>query len=69
MSRRALQLMTFLCVLALALPALTYGARRGKAYKIGDRVANFTFKDASGKSVSLNQFKDKIVVLNFFATW
>jgi len=30
---------------------------------------NFTLKDASGKSVSLADYKGKVVLLNFWATW
>jgi peroxiredoxin len=30
---------------------------------------NFTLKDINGKSVSLSDYKGKVVVLNFWATW
>lgn len=30
---------------------------------------NFTLKDVTGKEVSLSDFKGKVVVLNFWATW
>lgn len=30
---------------------------------------NFTLKDANGKSVSLADYKGKVVLLNFWATW
>jgi cytochrome c biogenesis protein CcmG/thiol:disulfide interchange protein DsbE len=30
---------------------------------------NFTLKDANGKPVSLSDFKGKVVLLNFWATW
>lgn len=30
---------------------------------------NFTVKDADGKSVNLADFKGKVVMMNFFATW
>lgn len=30
---------------------------------------NFTLKDINGKSVSLSDFRGKVVVLNFWATW
>ena len=29
----------------------------------------FSFKDADGKKVSLSQFKGKVIVLDFWATW
>src|SRR5262245_34266831 len=30
---------------------------------------NFTLKDVGGKDVTLSEFKNKVVVLNFWATW
>jgi len=30
---------------------------------------NFTFKDINGKKVSLSQFKGKVIILDFWATW
>lgn len=35
----------------------------------GPANMNFTLKDVTGKDVSLSDFKGKIVVLNFWATW
>jgi peroxiredoxin len=32
-------------------------------------AANFTLKDADGNSYTLSDYKGKVVVLNFFATW
>ena len=34
-----------------------------------DTVANFTFTDMKGDEYSLQQFKGKIVLLNFWASW
>ncbi len=43
----------------------------GAAYAIdtGAKVHNFTLADMDGKSVSLSDFKGKVVILNFWATW
>ena len=30
---------------------------------------NFSFKDIDGKKVSLSQFKGKVIILDFWATW
>jgi peroxiredoxin len=38
-------------------------------YAVGDTVTDFTLNDVNGNSVSLFQFKGKVVVLNFFASW
>ena len=59
-------------LLALSLPAFTTPGPRdaGKAaYKVGDKVADFALKDEHGKTVKLSQYKGKVIVLNFFATW
>lgn len=57
-----------LLVLLLALAAHKTEAR-GKTYQVGDKIADFTFKNEQGQPVSLSQFKGKIVVLNFYASW
>lgn len=68
MNRSRLGAVAALIVLAMALSATQLQAD-GKNYKIGDKVANFAFKDAQGKTVSLAKYKGKIIVLNMFATW
>jgi len=55
-----------LAVLMLGLPALCVGAAEPQPYKIGDRVADFALKDATGKKVHLSEFKGKVVVINFY---
>lgn len=40
-----------------------------KAEKDRKPAPNFTLKDANGKSVSLSDYKGKVVLLNFWATW
>ena len=35
----------------------------------GEKAANFTLNDINGKKVSSSEFKGKVVVLNFWATW
>ena len=59
-------------LLALSLPALLAQNAPDtgkKAYKIGDKVADFALKDEHGKTVKLSQYKGKVIVLNFFASW
>ena len=45
------------------------GTKSWPDVKAGDRAPGFSLKNISGKEVSLEDFKDKIVVLNYFATW
>ncbi|HEY7304956.1 MAG TPA: redoxin domain-containing protein [Bryobacteraceae bacterium] len=40
-----------------------------KAQKDRKPAPNFTLSDANGKSVSLAEYKGKVVLLNFWATW
>jgi peroxiredoxin len=34
-----------------------------------EKVADFSLKDIEGKAVSLNDFRGKLVLMNFWATW
>ncbi len=35
----------------------------------GEKATDFTLPDINGKKVSFSEFKGKVVVLNFWATW
>jgi cytochrome oxidase Cu insertion factor (SCO1/SenC/PrrC family) len=65
--RRVAVLSALIAVIALS--ALYAGARPGGNYKVGAKIADFVFKSDQGKTVRLSDYKGKIVVLNFFATW
>ncbi len=56
-------------IFALAMAVTAVFAASAFALSNGTQVKNFTLKDLSGKSVSLDQYKGKVVVLNFWATW
>lgn len=38
-------------------------------YQVGDKVNDFALNDLEGKNISLSDFKGKLILLNFFATW
>ncbi len=42
---------------------------RGYIVKVGDQVPEFTMKLVNGKSISINELKGKVVVLQFTASW
>jgi peroxiredoxin len=44
-------------------------ASESPADKTGSVAANFTLKDAAGKDIKLADYKGKVVLLNFWATW
>lgn len=72
MDNRARWVLAAPVLLAFALPAFTAPSTPNTgttAYKIGDKVADFALKDEHGKTVKLSQYKGKVIVLNFFATW
>ncbi|MEG1604283.1 MAG: TlpA disulfide reductase family protein [Cloacibacillus sp.] len=56
-------------VIALAAAITAIFAASAFALSNGAQVKNFTLKDTEGHSVSLEQFRGKVVVLNFWATW
>lgn len=37
--------------------------------QVGDEAPNFALRDLTGKMMNLSQFRGKIVLLNFWATW
>jgi len=37
--------------------------------RVGDEAPEFRLRDLQGKTISLSQFKGKVVLLNFWATW
>ena len=55
----------FTCVATLAFSGCYHGS---KPSDIGRRAPDFTIKD-SDRTVSLDEFRGKIVVLNFWASW
>ncbi|MHC4598107.1 MAG: peroxiredoxin family protein [Planctomycetota bacterium] len=63
MTRRSLLLAASLAVL-LAAPAF---AREG--YNAGDRCPDFQLYDTEGKPTRLSDFRGKVVLLHFIATW
>ena len=58
-------------VAALAAFTLPNGlkAQPGGKYKIGDKPANFTLKDDRGQTHTLSEYRGKVIILNFYASW
>jgi len=49
--------------------ASTVRALGDSSYSVGDKVNNVSLKSLAGGSVKLSDFKSKVIVLNFFASW
>lgn len=45
------------------------GGASSKAASASQQAPNVTFKDLEGKEIQLSQFKGKVVLVNFWATW
>lgn len=50
-------------------PVNTQAPQNTSDPRIGQKTADFTLSDLSGKNVSLSDYKGKKVLLNFWATW
>ncbi len=56
-------------VLGLSAIFLSNCASAPSTAEIGRPAPNFTLEDLDGRKISLDQFKGKIVMLDFWATW
>jgi peroxiredoxin len=65
-NRRVAFVLQVLAVLAIWLAAGAYQTRRHVG---GGQAPDFTLTDLSGRRVALHDFRDRKVVLHFFATW
>ena len=57
-------------IFVTALAVILLGAcSKGAALEIGDKAPDFALKDIDGKTVSLSDYKGKVIILDFFASW
>lgn len=56
----------FIFILALFLLG---ACSQSSAVEIGQKAPEFSLSDINGKTVSLSDFKEKVVILDFFASW
>ena len=71
---RLLSLKLFLLFLYLLYPSITTADQKPdiknlKIHKDPKKVTDIIFRNSEDLSVSLEDFKDKLVVINFWATW
>jgi thiol-disulfide isomerase/thioredoxin len=55
---------TLILIICLTLPAFVYAQKTA-----GEPAPAVSLKDLTGKIVKIQDFKGKVVVLNFWATW
>lgn len=61
--------MTALGAQAEPAPSVRTQASERHAVRVGDEAPNFRLRDLDGTLTSLSQFRGKVVLLNFWATW
>ena len=57
----------FMVMISMLCIGCTRGIKKGTL--VGQAAPDFTLKDLNGNRVGLSDFKGKVVVLNFWATW
>ena len=65
----ALGIMTGLTLIGLWQPATSVWSMGSRVPTVGMQAEDFSLIDLEGKSQSLSQYRGKIVLLNFWATW
>lgn len=58
-----------ICVLTVALVYFIYSGIHQRVVIAGESAPNFTLKADNGRTVSLNNFGGKVLLLNFWASW
>ena len=56
-------------IAALLMIAALSAVSLSRAGQSPEKVSDFSLKDIEGKAVSLNDFRGKLVLINFWATW
>ncbi len=65
-----MRIVKFLSVVMLVgILALTGACAKSGAIEVGETAPDFSLKDLDGKTAALSDFKGKVIILDFFATW
>ncbi|MFI5247938.1 MAG: peroxiredoxin family protein [Nitrospirales bacterium] len=68
-SMKTVQVVIVLLVALVGLPALNGWSMGSRVPTVGSQAEDFRLTDLDGKSQSLSQYRGKIVLVNFWATW
>jgi peroxiredoxin len=66
---KTVQVVIVLLVALVGLPALDGWSMGSRVPTVGSQAEDFRLTDLDGKSQSLSQYRGKIVLVNFWATW
>ncbi len=69
--KRSIVAVAVLGIFALiASPVVTrHAGAQTATYHVGQRIADFSLKDDTGRTVTLSQYRGKVIILNFYAAW
>ena len=68
MNKKLKVILPIILILGLAITGCTAGSESTGA-RVGEPAPNFQLQNLDGQSISLNGFKGKPVLINFWATW
>jgi len=54
---------------AIVMLSMLGACSQGNAVEIGEEAPGFTLTDMNGKTVNFSDFKGKVIILDFFASW
>lgn len=62
-------ILAVMVILGIALAWVIVNSMRDHVVQVGDRAPNFSITTDSGQAVSLANYRGKVLVLNFWASW
>lgn len=67
--QKIIQMVVLVFVIGILITMVLGLRSQGQAYGIGDEAYDFELQDLDGNTRRLSDYRGKVVMLNFFATW